>query len=66
MTLAHVSGVTAQLDGVVERTRDGLLDWRYHGRLISVPVGGASWPNAYRLAQRKRYNGSDWGRGFPI
>jgi len=35
MTLAHVSGVTAQLDGVVERTRDGLLDWRYHGRLVA-------------------------------
>jgi hypothetical protein len=35
MTLADVSGVTAQLDGVVERTRDGLLDWRYHGRLVA-------------------------------
>lgn len=35
MTLGDVSGVTAQLDGVVERTRDGLLDWRYHGRLVA-------------------------------
>jgi hypothetical protein len=35
MTLADVSRVTAQLDGVVERTRDGLLDWRYHGRLVA-------------------------------
>jgi hypothetical protein len=35
MTVADVSGVTAQLDGVVERTRDGLLDWRYHGRLVA-------------------------------
>lgn len=35
MTPADVSRVTAQLDGVVERTRDGLLDWRYHGRLVA-------------------------------
>jgi hypothetical protein len=35
MTLADVSRLTAQLDGVTERTRDGLLDWRYHGRLVA-------------------------------
>jgi hypothetical protein len=35
MTFADVSRLTAQLDGVVERTRDGLLDWRYHGRLVA-------------------------------
>jgi hypothetical protein len=35
MSLADVSRVTAQLDGVVERTRDGLLDWRFHGRLVA-------------------------------
>jgi hypothetical protein len=35
MTLADVSRFTAQLDGVVERTRDGLLDWRFHGRLVA-------------------------------
>jgi hypothetical protein len=35
MTLADVSRLTAQLDGVVEHTRDGLLDWRYHGRLVA-------------------------------
>ena len=35
MTPADVSRVTAQLDGVVERTRRGLLDWRYHGRLVA-------------------------------
>ena len=35
MTLADVSRLTAQLDGVVERIRDGLLDWRYHGRLVA-------------------------------
>ena len=35
MTLADVSRLAAQLDGVTERTRDGLLDWRYHGRLVA-------------------------------
>jgi hypothetical protein len=35
MTLDDLSRLTAQLDGVVERTRDGLLDWRYHGRLVA-------------------------------
>ena len=35
MRLADVSRLTAQLDGVTERTRDGLLDWRYHGRLVA-------------------------------
>ena len=35
MTLADVSRLTGQLDGVVEHTRDGLLDWRYHGRLVA-------------------------------
>lgn len=35
MTLADVSSFLAQLDGVAERRRDGLLDWRYHGRLVA-------------------------------
>jgi hypothetical protein len=35
MTLDDVSRLTAQLDGVIERTRDCLLDWRYHGRLVA-------------------------------
>lgn len=35
MTLDDVSRLAAQLDGVAERTRDGLLDWRYHGRLVA-------------------------------
>jgi len=30
-----VSRLTAQLDGVSERRRNGLLDWRYHGRLVA-------------------------------
>jgi hypothetical protein len=37
-----VSRLTAQLDGVVERRRDGLLDWRYRGRLIARQLDGTS------------------------
>jgi hypothetical protein len=33
--LADLSRLTAELDGVVERDRDGLLDWRYRGRLVA-------------------------------
>jgi hypothetical protein len=33
--LSDVSRLAAQLDGVVERRRDGLLDWRYRGRLVA-------------------------------
>jgi hypothetical protein len=33
--LADVSRVAAELEGVVERSRDGLLDWRYRGRLVA-------------------------------
>jgi hypothetical protein len=35
MTLEDLSRLTAQLDGVSESRRDGLLDWRYHGRLVA-------------------------------
>ncbi len=35
MRLADLSSLTAQLDGVVERRRNGLLDWRYRGRLVA-------------------------------
>jgi hypothetical protein len=35
MRLADVSRLVAQLDGVAERSRDGLLDWRYRGRLVA-------------------------------
>src|SRR5262249_28532649 len=35
MTLADVSRLAAQLNGVRERRRDGLLDWRYQGRLVA-------------------------------
>jgi hypothetical protein len=35
MRFAELSDLAAQLDGVSERGRDGLLDWRYRGRLIA-------------------------------
>ncbi|HTR33844.1 MAG TPA: hypothetical protein VMH47_08200 [Gaiellaceae bacterium] len=35
MRVDDVSRLTAQLDGVSERRRNGLLDWRYHGRLVA-------------------------------
>jgi hypothetical protein len=35
VTLAGLSRLTAQLDGVSERRREGLLDWRYRGRLVA-------------------------------
>ena len=35
MRLADVSRLAAQLDGVAERRREGLLDWRYRGRLVA-------------------------------
>jgi hypothetical protein len=33
--LDDLSSLAAQLDGSSERSRDGLLDWRYHGRLVA-------------------------------
>ena len=35
MRLADLSNLAARLDGVSERRRDGMLDWRYHGRLVA-------------------------------
>jgi hypothetical protein len=35
LQLAELSRLAAQLDGVVERRRDGLLEWRYRGRLVA-------------------------------
>ena len=35
MTLDDLIRLAVQLDGVSERRRDGLLDWRYHGRLVA-------------------------------
>jgi hypothetical protein len=35
MRLADISNLTAQLEGVAERRHQGLLSWRYHGRLVA-------------------------------
>jgi hypothetical protein len=35
MRLADLSNLAGQLDGASERRRDGLLDWRYRGRLVA-------------------------------
>ena len=35
MSLADVSRLAAQLDGVAESRREGLLNWRYRGRLVA-------------------------------
>ena len=35
MRVADLSRLAAELDGVAERCRDGLLDWRYRGRLVA-------------------------------
>lgn len=40
VTLEDVSRLAAQLDGVSERRRDGLLDRRYHGRLVARQLDG--------------------------
>ena len=35
MRLGDLSRLAAELEGVVERSRDGLLEWRYQGRLVA-------------------------------
>lgn len=35
MRLADLSRLAAELDGVAERRREGLLEWRYRGRLVA-------------------------------
>jgi hypothetical protein len=35
MRLEDLSRLAGQLEGVTERTRDGMLDWRYRGRLVA-------------------------------
>jgi hypothetical protein len=41
MTLADLSRLTAQLGGVSESRREGLLDWRYRGRLVARQLDGS-------------------------
>jgi hypothetical protein len=40
MRLADLSGLAARLDGVRERRRGGLLEWRYQGRLVVRQLDG--------------------------
>ena len=35
MRVDDLSHLAAELDGVAEHRRDGLLDWRYRGRLVA-------------------------------
>ncbi len=35
LTLADLSRLAGQLAGVAERRHDGLLEWRYRGRLVA-------------------------------
>jgi hypothetical protein len=35
MKVADVSHLAAELNSVAERCRDGLLEWRYRGRLVA-------------------------------
>ena len=35
MHVADLRRVVGRLEGVAERRRNGLLDWRYHGRLVA-------------------------------
>ncbi len=41
MRLADLSRLAAQLEGVTERSRDGLLEWRYRGRLVARQLDDA-------------------------
>lgn len=40
MRLADLRRVASQLDGVRERRRGDLLDWRYRGRLVARQLDG--------------------------
>ncbi|HJU36688.1 MAG TPA: hypothetical protein VJ716_04640 [Gaiellaceae bacterium] len=40
MRLENISRLAAQLEGVSESYRDGLLDWRYRGRLVVRQLDG--------------------------
>lgn len=42
MRPADLSRLATQLDGVTERRRGGLLDWRYRGRLVARQLDDTS------------------------
>ncbi|HEX4526129.1 MAG TPA: hypothetical protein VH108_05250, partial [Gaiellaceae bacterium] len=41
MRLEDLSRLAAQLQGVTERSRAGLLEWRYRGRLVARQLDDA-------------------------
>jgi hypothetical protein len=41
MQLTDLSRLAGRLHGVTERTRNGLLDWRYQGRLVARQLDDA-------------------------
>ena len=41
MRLDDLTRLAAQLEGVSESSRKGLLDWRYHGRLVARQLDDA-------------------------
>jgi hypothetical protein len=41
LELADISRLIAQLDRVTERTHEGMLDWRYRGRLVARQLDGS-------------------------
>jgi hypothetical protein len=60
MEIEDVSRLTTQLDGVAERRRDGLLEWRYRGRLVARQLDGTS------IVIRATFEFRDFMvRGFP-
>jgi hypothetical protein len=38
MRLVDLSHLASRLEGVTERTRNGMLDWRYRGRLVARQI----------------------------
>jgi hypothetical protein len=38
MRIDDLSRIAGQLEGVIERARDGMLDWRCRGRLVARPL----------------------------
>ncbi|MGH3366217.1 MAG: hypothetical protein ACRDOY_03345, partial [Nocardioidaceae bacterium] len=40
MDISDLRRLTRELDGVTERTRQGALNWRYHGRLVARQLDG--------------------------
>jgi len=60
MRVGELRTTVGRLGGVSERRRDGLLDWRYHGRLVarqlddrgSFIFGKAGWKHLRQSGRR--------------